>query len=169
MARRFMATIRIRGANPYILICASRAKAIKAGWREPLPVLVRVNGKPERPWRNNLMPVGDGSFYLYLHGSVREASNTTVGDRVEAEVIFDGTYKSGPQQAMPAWFKRELLNAPRAMKNWKALVPSRQKEVLRYFSRLKSPEGRARNLLRILPAHSGEPAWTMGRAWTDGS
>ena len=33
------------------------------------------------PARVNLMPVGDGTFYLYLNGPIRTASATAVGDR----------------------------------------------------------------------------------------
>jgi hypothetical protein len=58
----------IRNANPYILVSAVRANTIKSGWRKPIPVMVRVNGKPDRQWRINMMPVGNGDFYLYLHG-----------------------------------------------------------------------------------------------------
>jgi hypothetical protein len=36
--------------------------------------------EPDTPWRTNLMPVGDGHFFLYLHGQVRKASDTSVGD-----------------------------------------------------------------------------------------
>jgi Bacteriocin-protection, YdeI or OmpD-Associated/Domain of unknown function (DUF1905) len=169
MTGKFRANIRIRGVNPYILVSASRAKALKPGWRKPMPVLVRINGKPESPWRINMMPVGDGSFYLYLHGDVRKASGTVVGDRVSAEVEFDGTYRGGPQHPMPAWFAGALAETPQALRSWKALTPSRKKEVLRYFSRLKSPAARKRNLERILHALSGKPGRMMGRAWKDGS
>ena len=62
MTTGFTAVIKIRGGNPFILVSASRATAIKPGWRRPLPVLVRVNGKPANAWRINMMPVGNGSF-----------------------------------------------------------------------------------------------------------
>jgi hypothetical protein len=62
----FTAVIKIRGVNPFILVSAARANAVKPGWRKPLPVLMRINGKPAEAWRVNMMPVGDGSFYLYL-------------------------------------------------------------------------------------------------------
>jgi hypothetical protein len=116
-----------------------------------------------------MMPVGDGSFYLYLHGDVRKASGTAVGDRVRAEIEFDPSYRNGPQHPMPSWFKQGLAGDSSARKNWKALTPSRQKEILRYFSRLSSPEARARNLARALHMLSGEPGRFMGRAWKKGS
>jgi hypothetical protein len=35
---------------------------MKPGWRKPLPVLVRLNGKPAKGWHINMMPAGNGSF-----------------------------------------------------------------------------------------------------------
>ena len=169
MATGFTAVIKIRDANPFILVSASRANAIKPGWRKPLPVLVRVNGEPSHAWRINMMPVGNGSFYLYLHGDVRKASGTAVGDRVRVEIDFDASYRNGPQHPMPPWFKRALVGNPQAMKNWQALIPSRKKEILRYFSRLKSPAARDRNLGKALHVLSGETGRFMARTWKNGS
>ena len=36
-----------------------------------------------------MMPAGNGDFYLYLHGDVRRASQTKVGDLVQVEIAFD--------------------------------------------------------------------------------
>src|ERR1700756_2865592 len=70
---------------------------LKKNWRKPLPVLVRINGKPKQSWRINMMPTGDGSFYLYVHDTIRNASGTTVGgDRVTVELSFDRDYRGGP-------------------------------------------------------------------------
>jgi len=169
MRTGFTAVIKIRGGNPFILVSASRANAIKLGWRKPLPVLVRVNGKPGNAWRINMMPVGNGSFYLYLHGDIRKASSTAVGDRVRVEIDFDARYRNGPQHSVPRWFKRALSESPRAVENWAALIPSRKKEILRYFSHLNSPDARARNLAKALRVLSGETGRFMGRAWKNGS
>src|SRR5216684_8130705 len=169
MTKGFTAVIKIRGVNPFILVSASRANAIKPGWRKPLPVLVRINGKPEKAWCINMMPVGNGSFYLYLHSDVRKASGTAVGDRVRVEIEFDTGYKNGPQHRMPSWFKQALAGNPQAMKNWTALIPSRKKEILRYFSRLNSSEARTRNLARALHVLSGQTGRFMARAWKNGS
>ena len=169
MTTGFAGVIKIRGVNPYILVSAARAKAIKPGWRKPLPVLVRVNGKPANAWRINMMPVGNGSFYLYLHGDIRKASSTAVGDRVRVEIEFDASYRSGPQHSMPTWFKRALAGNPRAMESWAALIPSRKKEILRYFSHLNSPDARARNLANAIRVLSGETGRFMARVWKNGS
>ena len=165
---RFTARIEIVGINPFVLVSARRASKLKPSWRKPMPVMVRVNGKPERPWHINMMPVGGGSFRLYLHATVRKASATGVGDRVRIEVRFNSAYKNGPQHPIPGWFRSALKLNPAAARNWKALIPSRKKEVLRYFAGLKSPEARERNLARALWALSGESTRFMARSWRNG-
>jgi hypothetical protein len=169
MTTGFSAVINIRGINPFILVSASRANTIKPGWRKPLPVLVRINDKSAKVWRINMMPVGNGSFYLYLHGGIRKASGTAVGDRVRVEIEFDASYRNGPQHPMPGWFKQALAGNPQATKNWRALIPSRKKEILRYFSHLNSPDARARNLAKVLHVLSGETGRFMAREWKNGT
>src|SRR6266496_2732985 len=135
---RFRAPMKIHGVNPYVLMSARRASELKHGWCKPMPVLFQINGKPKESSPINMMPIGDGSFRLYLNGKVRKASGTGVGDRVEVEVRFDAKHRSGPAHPMPAWFRAALKKNPPASKNWEALIPSRKKEILRYFSALKS-------------------------------
>ena len=162
-----MATIMIRGINPYIHISAARAARLKPGWRKPLPVLLRVNGAPAEPWRINMMPAGDGGFYLYLHATVRDASRTTVGDRVAVEFAFDSAYRGGPA-AMPPRFHAALARSAKARKSWALLPPSRKKEIVRYLARLKSPEALERNLSRAMSVLAGEAGRFMARSWKNG-
>src|SRR5262249_19450806 len=115
MKFQFTSTILIRGINPYVPVSAAQAADLQPRWRKPMPVLIRINGNPRVPWRINMMPRGDGGFYLYLHGDVRKASKTKVGDRVTVEISFDAHYRGGPLHAMPEFFKAALRRAPRAM------------------------------------------------------
>jgi hypothetical protein len=162
---RFRATIELNKINPYVLIRPDQAARLKSNWRRPMPVRVQVNGKPDTPWRINLMPVGDGSFFLYLHGHVRKASGTGVGDLVRITLVFDDEYKSGPAHPMPPWFGDELNRNRDAKKGWANLTPGRQKEILRYLAGLKSPEARARNVRRALHVLAGGRARYMARDW----
>ena len=163
---RFRAAIKLFNGNPFVYVSAARAKVIKPEWRRPLPVLVRINGEPkQQPWRINLMPIGKGDFYLYLHGDVRRASNTKVGDKVRVEIQFDAAYRNGPMHPMPSWFRLPLSRDAKAKLAWDALIPSRKKEILRYFSWLKSPAARARNVARALHVLSGKKGRFMGRSW----
>ena len=98
---RFRAPIEIRGINPYVLIGAEQARHLRPDWRKPMPVRIQIDGKPDEPWRINMMPAGDGSFFLYLHGEVRKASGSGVGDVVDVTVTFDEDYRGGPADPMP--------------------------------------------------------------------
>jgi hypothetical protein len=167
-AERFYGAIEIRGINPYIHVEVKTASRIKSGRRKPIPVLVRINGQPREPWRVNLMPRGDGSFYLYLHSSIRKATATKAGDRVMVELSFDESYRAGSGYAVPPWFRAALRRNRRARDAWEALIPSRKKEILRYFAALKSPAARARNLRRAMEVLSGSEARFMARTWKGG-
>jgi hypothetical protein len=130
--------------------------------------LVRINRKPVEAHRTSMMPVGDGSFYLYLNEIVRTAAGALVGDRVTVEIAFDAGYRNGPQHSIPTWFMDGLERNSKAQQNWEALPPSRKKEVLRYFAQLKSAEARDRNLSKALKVLSGEPGRFMARMWRNG-
>jgi len=164
-ALRFRVRIEITGINPYVLVDARRASRLRKNWRKPMPVLVQVNGKPDAPWRINMMPRGDGSFFLYLAGVVRKASGTAVGDVVTILVRFDGAYKGGPARPMPRWFAGPLARNRRATAGWERLSPSRQKEIIRYFAALKSPAAQARNVKQALHVLAGGKARFMARDW----
>jgi Bacteriocin-protection, YdeI or OmpD-Associated len=115
-----------------------------------------------------MMPAGDGSFYLYLRGIVRTASNSKIGDRVVVDMSFDKTYRAGPTYPMPGWFSSELKKHAKAKKAWQALIPSRKKEILRYFAALESSEAKARNLKKAIEVLSGGQARFMARTWRQG-
>ncbi len=165
----FKGVVKIRGVNPFVSVSASWAERLKPGWRKPLPVLVRVNGRPEDAWRTNLMPDGHGGFYLYLNGVMRAGTGVTTGSVVRVELAFDASYRDGPQHPMPSWFSKALHENEKARKNWVALSPSRKKEVLRYFAQLISPEARARNVAKALHVLSGQTGRFMARTWTNGT
>ena len=164
----FKAVMEIIGVNPYVPVSAEQAKQLHDDWRRPMPVLVWVNGKPEEPWHINMMPRGDGSFYLYLHGDIRKVSGTGVGDEVTVDVEFDESYQNGPMHPMPDWFQAALDESPKALRAWNDLIPSRQKEVLRYFDGLKSQEARERNLQKAMHVLEGNEGRFMARAWKGG-
>src|SRR5436305_500083 len=97
----FHDVVKIRGINPFVVVDAVHANALKPGWRKPLPVLMHINGKPPEALHTNMMPAGDGSFYLYLNGVARGAAGVSVGNRVHVEIAFDPSYRNGPQHSMP--------------------------------------------------------------------
>lgn len=165
MTLRWKARIRILGVNPYVIVSRARAGELRPNWKRPIPVRVQVNGRPGEPGRVNLVPVGDGSFYLYLNGTLRRASATSVGDTVEVAVALDRAYRGGPVHPMPGSFAAGLAADAAARAAWRALVPSAQKEVLRYLAALKSEAARERNVERALRVLGGARERFLGRLW----
>lgn len=166
---RFAAKIEINGINPFVPVDAQQAARLREGWRKPMPVLVQVNGAPAQPWRINMMPRGDGGFFLYLHGEVREAAGVSVGDRVEVSVAFDEAYRGGPAHPMPEAFTQGLRRDEAAARAWEALPPSLRKEALRRFASVKSDEARMRNIQAALNVLGGAEGRFMARDWKDGA
>jgi hypothetical protein len=158
----------IVGVNPYVEVPAEHIARLRPGSRKPVPVLVRINRGPTVPWRTNLMPTGDGSFRLYLHGQMRATANVEVGDEVRVELAVDHDYVSSPPHPMPQWFQAALDADSRVNGNWLKLSPSQRKEVVRYLGALKSPDARERNLQRALSVLRGEPGRFVGRNWVEG-
>ncbi len=164
---QFRAKIEIRGINPFVPVRAQQAAKLKPGWRKPMPVRVQIDGQPTPPWRINMMPAGDGSFYLYLHGDVRKAAGKDVGDTVSVRVQFDDEYEGGPVDPMPASFRAALRKSAAARRGWDALSPSQQKEILRYLAGLKSADAKERNIEKALHVLAGGKARFMARSWND--
>ncbi|ATY31554.1 hypothetical protein CVN68_05830 [Sphingomonas psychrotolerans] len=161
----FDGLIEIRGINPLVFVSAERANEIRPGWRRPMPVLVQLNGKPTPAWRINMMPAGDGSFFLYLDGRLRKQAEVDVGDMVAVSVHFDSDYRTGPQHAMHPAFAAGLESSPDIKARWEALAPSLQKEVLRYLANLKSDAARTRNVERVMRVLAGAKERFMARYW----
>jgi len=164
----FSAEVHVVGVNPYVLVNAQQVQKLKPGWRRPMPVLVKFNDTPDTPWRTNMMPVGGGEFYLYLHGGMRKAARVKVDDMVSVTLRFDDTYRNGPLHDSAEWFQEALEESPLAVTNWSNLSPSRQKEILRYFAALKSDQAKKRNLIQALRVLEGESDRFMGRDWSNG-
>ena len=133
-----------------------------------MPVLVQLNGKPTSPWKINMMPRGDGSFYLYLHNDIRKPTRTAVGDKVEVTLSFDETYNGGPLHEMPEYVAKVLQANTIALANWNELLPSRKKDVLRYFAGLKSQETIENNTKRLIRVLEGDSERFLAREWRHG-
>lgn len=153
----------MRGINPYLLVSAKLAERLKPGWRKPMPVLLSIDGEPRPPARTNMMPVGDGAFYLYLNGPTRESSGTDVGDSVTARVAFDDAYREGPTHAVPRSLALSLKARPDARQAWELLTASRKKEILRYLANLRTEAARERNVAKLVASLTQPGAVFMGR------
>lgn len=98
----------------------------------------------------------------HLKKSIREI----VGKEITFEVVFNPT----PQKyQMIPLLSHTLDTNPLAKRNWERLIPSRQKEILRYFSSLISDEAKERNLKKLMEVLTEKEVRFMGRSWKNGS
>ncbi len=136
----------------------------------PIPIKGKINSAK---FEQTLVRYG-GDWRLYVNIIMAKAAKIKfiksiteiVGETVNLEIEFDPkpiVYKMIP------FLKNALDKNPKATNNWKKLVPSRQKEILRYFSWLKSPEAKQRNLKKIMSVLSGKEERFMARSWKNGN
>lgn len=113
------------------------------------------------------MPVGDGTFRLYINGLIRRETEIHVGDWVRLAVWRDLGYMSGPQHPMPRWLRIRIASDPRAKDKWDSLAPSAKKEILRYIAGVRTAHAKEVNMERAYRVLSGEKGRFLGRAWND--
>lgn len=112
-----------------------------------IPVKGNVNG---HSFIQTLVPVKNGPYRLYVNGPMLKGSNTTVGDTAEFS-IEQGPARQNAPPPMRKEFKKQMDTAGLTWA-FKRLTPSRQKEILKYMSFLKTEESLMRNIDKVLEA-----------------
>jgi len=168
----FSSTIAIINGNPYVrppdavLGYLFRAFGKNMG---PIPIRGTINGASFR--QSLVRYLGD--WRLYVNGIMAKAAGLTyrgsivaiVGRRVKISIELDPsplTYEMIPE------LKTSLSQNAKAAAAFTSLAPSRKKEILRYFSWLKSDEAKKRNINKVIEVLSGKKARFMARSWEGG-
>lgn len=148
----FTAKVGKLGINPYvqvpddILLKLQQAAKKEKG---PIPVKGTLQGKP---FLANVVRYR-GVWRLYLNTPMRQAANVDVGDQVMVGLQFDNIPRTVPA---PREFELALSKNRQAKETFEQLVPSHQKEILRYLNNLKQPETLERNIQKVLRYLHGE-------------
>lgn len=172
MLIRFSDDIKIINGNPYVRPPDKVLSSIfqQAGKKtSPVSVKGKINGAK---FQQSLVRY-QGDWRLYVNiimakaGGIKFSKSISeiIGIRVDIEVEFDS---SPPTYEMVDFLKNALDKNKTAKNNWDKLIPSRKKEILRYFSWLKSPEAKKRNLEKVLVALTGGETRFMARSWKNG-
>lgn len=169
---RFSAKIHIINGNPYVRPPDKIIEKLfdQAG-KKTSPISVKGKIKGAFFQQSLVRYLGDWRLYVNMIMAktagikFSKSISEIVGEKVEIEIEFDD---SPPTYGMVDFFKDALDKNPVAKKNWDKLIPSRKKEILRYFSWLKSDEAKQRNLEKVLRALSGKEERFMARSWKDG-
>lgn len=142
----FSAKIAKIGINPYVSVPQDVLDNIfeQAGKaRGPIPVRGLVNGKP---FTQTLVRY-QGAWRLYINGIMREAARIYVGDQADIQLEFDPTPRVDPVHPK---FAKALAKNKTAKSAFENLIPSRQKEILRYLNSMKTEESLERNIEKVL-------------------
>lgn len=148
----FQATIEIIGVNPYVFLPETELERLfqEAGKHKgKIPVRMTIDGH-EFP---QTLVKYSGHWRLYLNMPMRKAAGKDVGDTALFQVWFDPSDRSIPMH--PA-FEKALSEHPVAAENFEQLPASRQLEIVRYLSFLKTEESLQRNITRAIRFLLGE-------------
>ncbi|MBT1705899.1 YdeI/OmpD-associated family protein [Chryseosolibacter indicus] len=143
---RFKASLDIIGINPFVFVPDEILQQIfeDAGRSKgPIPVCGTVNGVK---YMQTLMKYG-GHWRLYINTTMLADSPKRIGESIEITIKFDKKDRSIAPH--PKLVKALKANKD-AKKVFDALSPSKQKEIVRYISLLKSEESIVTNVERAI-------------------
>jgi uncharacterized protein YdeI (YjbR/CyaY-like superfamily) len=148
----FKAKIFIIGVNPYVLLPAKVLKEIFRQAEKDKGAIPVRGTLDEHQFIQNLVKYS-GKWRLYLNTPMRKAAGKDVGDMVNVNIEFDPDERIIPMHP-------KLLTALEKNKDafnvFESLPPSRQKEIIRYISQLKTEESVDKNVVRAIGFLKGD-------------
>ncbi len=142
----FKADIDIIGINPFVFVPDKILKNIfkHAGTNKgPIPIRGTINGKV---YKQTLVKYG-GNWRLYINTTMLKNSPKRIGETVLITIEFDPVERR--IEPHPKLIKA-LNEVPKAKKIFDNLPESRQKEIVRYISFLKTEESINKNVNRAI-------------------
>ncbi|MDP2692035.1 MAG: YdeI/OmpD-associated family protein [bacterium] len=149
---KFKATLDIIGINPFVYVPEKILEDIfaKAGKdRGHIPVCVVINNNEHKQTLVKFI----GHWRLYINTSMLKNSPKRIGEIIDVAIEFDPadrTIKPHPE------FLKALDQNIEAKQVFESLSVSRQKEIIRYISFLKSAESVTKNIQRVLGFLTGK-------------
>ena len=143
---KFKSEIKIIGINPFVFLPDKILKSIfKQSGKDkgPIPVRGTINNNP---YKQTLVKYS-GEWRLYINTTMLKDSPKKVGEKISIEIEFDPVprkIKAHPE------FVKALNENKDAKKNFKKLSPSRQNEIVRYISFLKTEISVTKNVDRAI-------------------
>jgi bacteriocin resistance YdeI/OmpD-like protein/uncharacterized protein DUF1905 len=143
---KFKADIEIIGINPFVFVPDRILKNIfKQAHKDkgPIPIRGTINGQP---YKQTLVKYR-GAWRLYINTTMLNNSPKRIGETVVVEVDFDPISRDiKPHPKLVMAFK-ENKEAKKVFDN---LPPSRQNEIVRYISFLKTEKSVVRNIQKAI-------------------
>jgi hypothetical protein len=132
------------GINPCVKVPARITKQLRAN-KGYIPVKGTIDG---HPFTQTLVPVKNEPYRLYVNGPMLKASGKSVGLSAAFAIEQDLT-PVAEMHPMPESFRKKLV-ANKLQKAFDSLIPSRQKEIIRYLNYLKTEEAKERNIEKVI-------------------
>lgn len=148
----FKAKIDIIGINPFVLLPSSiLANIFKQAQKDkgPIPVHGTIDG---HNFIQTLVKYS-GKWRLYINTPMLKACRKKVGDTITLQIEFDPVERIIPVHPRLASALNKNKKAKDAFKN---LSPSRQKEIVRYISALKTEASVEKNVAVAMQFLSGK-------------
>lgn len=148
----FTATIYIIGINPFVFVPADILDKIftDAGkTKGHIPVKGTVN---EQEYRQTLVRYS-GEWRLYINTSMLRNSPERIGEEIRVTITHDPDDRSILPHPL---FTNALHKNPEAKSVFEKLAPSRQKEIIRYISNLKTEESILKNIEKAIGFLTGK-------------
>ncbi|QNA45436.1 YdeI/OmpD-associated family protein [Lacibacter sediminis] len=147
----FKAVIEIIGINPFVFVPENILAAVlqKAGKAKgPIPIKGVIN---KTPYRQTLVKYA-GHWRLYINTIMLKDSPKRVGEAVTISIAFDPADR---KLKMHPQLEKALAKNKIAKDNFQKLPASRQQEIIRYISNLKTAESVERNIAKAINFLSG--------------
>jgi len=143
---KFKAIIDIIGINPFVFVPEKILQSIfkQAGKdKGPIPICGIINDKP---YKQTLVKYSN-AWRLYINTVMLKDSPKRVGEKVVITIEFDpASRKIKPHPQLTKALKENVEEK----KVFDKLPPSRQNEIVRYISFLKTEESVTRNVLKVV-------------------
>ena len=141
MAHYHLGLLLLDGATPEAGRASSSRASAKLPSRGVTMVEGTINGFPFP--RATLEPDGQGSHWLRVNRTLREAAGADAGDVVTMEIVPAGAQR---EPRMPADLRQALGTAPKARALWSDLTPIARRDWILWIEAAKRPETRARRV-----------------------
>jgi hypothetical protein len=152
MAFVFTATIYKVGINPCVEVPQRITAKLGAG-KGFIYIKGKING---HEFVQTLVPVKKRPYRLYVNGPMLKGANAKNGDTVKFSIEENPHPEKRTPAILPAFKKR--IEKEKLVEAFKNLTPSRQKEILKYMSFLKTPESVERNIVKVIAQLKQNPA-----------
>jgi bacteriocin resistance YdeI/OmpD-like protein/uncharacterized protein DUF1905 len=140
---RFKAELR-RPADPKNAAWTFLVLPKAASAKLPTRSMVTVDGALEgAPFQATLQPDGDGSHWLKVEKTLRDAAGASVGGTVELEIA---PVAVEPEPKVPPDLRKALAANPDALAVWKDITPVARRDWIHWITSGKKAETRAKRI-----------------------